>query len=86
MDFEFDGKKSQSNKQKHGVDFNVAKKLWEDPKRVIIPTRHVEEKRHLIIGIIDDKLWSAIYTIRKNIIRIISVRRARTNEKEIYYI
>ena len=37
-----------------------------------------------IIGKINEKIWSAIYTIRNNIIRIISVRRARVNEEKIY--
>ena len=31
MDFEFDKNKSAANKQKHGIDFNEAKQLWDDP-------------------------------------------------------
>jgi uncharacterized DUF497 family protein len=84
MEFEFDLQKSRSNKIKHGIDFIEARNLWEDPQRVIIPTKYVEEKRNLIIGIVKDKIWSGIYTIRNNKIRIISVRRARKNEEEIY--
>lgn len=37
--FEFDPKKSASNKIKHGIDFEQAKKLWEDPNRLIIEAR-----------------------------------------------
>jgi uncharacterized DUF497 family protein len=37
MDFEFDPKKSESNKQKHGIDFNEASKLWVDPNIIEIP-------------------------------------------------
>jgi len=84
MEFEFDSTKSNSNKLKHGVDFIEAQILWNDPQRIIIPTIHVDEERLLIIGSIDEKIWSAIFTVRLNKIRIISVRRARKNEKEIY--
>lgn len=84
MEFEFDEAKSVSNKLKHGIDFSQAKKMWEDPERVIIPARTADEPRHLIIAKIEHITWSAIYTMRKEKIRIISVRKSRQNEKEIY--
>ncbi len=34
MDFEYDIKKSQANKLKHGIDFNEARALWEDSERL----------------------------------------------------
>ncbi|MGD8782573.1 MAG: BrnT family toxin [Ignavibacteria bacterium] len=58
--------------------------IWADPDRIIIPAKNVNEPRYLIIGKINNICWSAIYTIRKENIRIISVRRSRENEKEIY--
>ncbi len=84
MKFEFDKDKSISNKEKHGIDFNQAKEIWEDPDRIIIPAKNIDELRYLIIGKIEEKYWSAIYTIREGNIRKISVRRSRENEKEIY--
>ncbi len=84
MEFEFDPQKSKKNKEKHGIDFVEAQKLWEDPYRIEIPARYVDEPRYLLIGRIKEKYWSAIFTYRSNKIRIISVRRARKNEKEIY--
>lgn len=83
--FEYDKNKSSANKEKHGIDFDTATQLWDDPDRVEISTKYVEEKRILLIAKLDGKLWSAIYTIRKGNIRIISVRKSRKNEKEIYY-
>ncbi|GAB6162735.1 BrnT family toxin [Desulfothermus naphthae] len=77
-------KKTKKNKEKHGIDFVEAQKLWEDPYRVEIPARYVDEPRYLLIGRIKDEYWSAIFTYRSDKIRIISVRRARKNEKEIY--
>jgi uncharacterized protein len=84
MPFEFDEQKSISNKTKHGIDFYETQKLWKDPERVEIPARNLDEPRYMIIGRIGLKIWSSIYTIRKKNIRIISVRKARENEKEIY--
>jgi len=84
MEFEFDPNKSKSNKEKHRIDFLEAQKLWQDPNRIEIPTKYLDEPWYILIGKIKDKYWSAVFTYRKNRIRIISVRRARKNEKEIY--
>ena len=81
---EFDGNKSESNMQKHGIDFETAKMLWKDPNRVEIPSRWLDESRYILIARLENNLWSAVYTIRENRIRLISVRKSRTNEKEIY--
>ncbi len=84
MDFEFDEQKSISNKLKHGIDFIEAQRLWSDPERVEIPAKISDEVRFMIIGRIGSAIWSDIYTIRNKKIRIISVRKARKDEKEIY--
>jgi len=84
MDFEFDPNKSRKNKKKHGIDFIKAKELWNDPDRIEIPTKFLDEPRYVLIGKIDDVFWSAIFTYRGDKIRLISVRRARRNEREIY--
>ena len=84
MPFEFNENKSILNRKKHGINFIEAQNLWNDPERVIIPAREMDEIRNMNIGRIEKTVWSAIYTIRKENIRIISVRKARENEKEIY--
>ena len=80
MEFEWDDKKSVSNKTKHGIDFNAAIELWNDDNRVEIETSYPDEDRHILIGKIGDKLWTAIFTWRGNTYRIISVRRSRKKE------
>lgn len=82
--FEFDPDKSNSNKLKHGIDFIEAQALWDDPNRVIIPAKTIDEMRYLLVAKIGKDFWSAIYTIRNENIRIISVRKSRENEKDIY--
>lgn len=84
MEFEFDPNKSQTNRDKHGIDFVQAQDLWRDPSRVEVPARTVDEPRWLIIGLIDGKYWSAVVTLRQDNIRIISVRRSRVEEVAIY--
>ncbi|HAJ79912.1 MAG TPA: toxin [Fibrobacteres bacterium] len=82
--FDFDVNKSKSNKQKHGIDFIKIQALWEDSDRVEIPARTEDEPRYLIIGKIKNFFWSVIITYREGKIRIISARRSREKEVEIY--
>jgi len=84
MEFEFDLKKSSSNKDKHRIDFKEAQALWNDPHLLEIEARTSDEPRFLLIGMIDGKHWSAVVTYRGDKIRIISVRRSRKEEVELY--
>jgi len=84
MEFDFDTRKSKSNKKKHGIDFFEAQALWDDPDRIVIPAKTIDEPRLIVIGQINQKSWSAIITYRNDKIRIISVRRARMEEVDIY--
>ncbi len=84
MEFEFDLKKSEINKNKHGIDFIEAQLLWEDTDLIEIPARTSDEPRYLVIGMISGKHWSGVVTYRGEKIRIISVRQSRKEEVEIY--
>ena len=84
MKFEYDENKSRSNKLKHNVDFEDAKTVWEDEERTEVKTLFPEETRYLNIGKIDNKLYTVVVTYRDDNIRIISTRRARKKEIEIY--
>ena len=84
INFEFDPKKSQANLDKHGIDFISAQELWNDSYLIEIPAKTTDELRYLVIGQIDGKCWSAVVTPRNGNIRIISVRRSRLEEVEIY--
>ena len=84
MDFEFGPEKSASSKEKHGIDFVEAQALWDDPDLVEVPAHVVDEPRFLVIGRIAGEHWSGIIAYREQRIRIISVRRSRAEEVEIY--
>jgi len=84
MEFEFDNNKSEENKKRHGIDFVEAQMLWDDPDRIEVPARTIDEPRFIVIARIADKYYSGIITYRSEKIRIISVRRSRREEVEIY--
>lgn len=84
MEFEFDEEKSRANREKHGLDFVEAQALWDDPRRIEIPARTTDEPRTLVVASLGDRLWSAVVTQREGRTRLISVRRAREEEKRLY--
>lgn len=85
MDFEYDPEKSKSNKPKHGLDFETAQMLWQDCDRLVFPAQSESEPRWALLGLLDEKVWVAFYTIRGSAIRLISGRRARHNEEQKYH-
>jgi uncharacterized DUF497 family protein len=84
MPFEYDPDKSLLNREKHGIDFDEAQSLWDDENRLEIPAKTVDEPRYLVIGQINGKFRSAMITYRGETVRIISVRRSRDEEMELY--
>ena len=84
MTFEFDRRKSSANRNKHGIDFVDAQAIWRDPDRIEVAARSIDEPRWQVVGRIGRTLWSAFITYRHERIRIISVRRARSEEAARY--
>jgi len=84
MRFEYDPLKSESNKVKHGLDFEEAQALWQDVDRIEAPILRPGERRYLLVGLIGGRHWTAIITYRLDAVRIVSVRRSRHDEVEQY--
>ena len=84
MRFEYDPDKSAANHQKNGIDFEQAQDLWDDPGLLEIPARGLDEPRFLVIGSLNARHWSAVITYRNRSIRLISVRRSRPDEIDLY--
>ena len=85
--FEWDSDKEQINIKKHHIDFDTAMLLFNDDYLDIIDDEHSEsEERHIAIGIVDTVMYlvTAIYTERRERIRIISARRATAEERRMY--
>lgn len=83
INFEYDDHESQANQQKHGISFEEATKLWLVPG-VVIEARTEDEPRFLRIGKWQNKLYSCVFTVRNDVVRLISVRRSREEEEKIY--
>ncbi len=85
MEFEFDENKGATNLEKHKIDFIEAQRIWADPNRLEIPAEKVEEEsRSMVIGKVQNKVWSAVVTYRGSAVRIISVRRSIKKELAAY--
>lgn len=83
-DFEYDDDKSQANLEKHGIDFLDAQALWKDSDLLEFQARSDDEPRFLVIGLIGLRHWPAVVTYRNGTVRLISVRRSRKREAELY--
>ena len=64
MNFEWDESKSNSNKSKHGIDFETSKNIFLDENRIEIIATYPIENRFICIGKLNGKLWTVIFTIR----------------------
>ena len=84
MEFEYDSRKSETNKAKHGLAFEEAQGLWEDADGISFPAPSDDEERFALVGSLRGKLWVAFYTLREGRIRLISVRRPRKGERKLY--
>lgn len=82
--FEFNPDKSQANLVKHGIDFAQAQQLWDDPGMIEVQARSTDEPRSIVIAKLQGKMWSAVITVRRDCVRIISVRRSRPAEVTLY--
>ncbi len=84
MEFEFDSVKDLVSREKHGISLEEARRLWEDEEAIQIPAISETEERFALLASYRSKVWAAFFTYRGGVIRLISVRRARTNEVKLY--
>ena len=88
MEFEWDENKNKTNRDKHSIDFDNAKKVFDDVNKININIENSEEKygekRKMVIGAIVDIIYTVVYTIRNSVYRIISARAASKKERKMY--
>jgi uncharacterized DUF497 family protein len=86
-DFEWDDAKAAQNFAYHGVSFETAKRVFDDP----FATERLDDRadygedRYILIGMVDNRILCVIYTLRNGTIRIISARGAEPSEKRRYH-
>ena len=84
MGFVFDRTKSERNLEKHGIDFEEAQALWDDPDMMQFPIAYKGERRWGVMARYGGSCWVAICTTRGHDVRIISVRKATSKEVSFY--
>jgi uncharacterized protein len=87
MIFDFDPAKDASNRTKHGVRLIFGAKVFEDEDHVVLASfRPIEgEERYKAIGLIEARLWTAVFVERGSTVRLISVRRSNVGEQRNYH-
>jgi uncharacterized protein len=86
MEYEWDDAKNATNLHKHGVDFKIVEDFDWTTAFVIADERFdYGEERRLAIGMIGSRIHVLVFTIRKDRIRVISLRRAKVNERKLYH-
>lgn len=89
MQFEWDAEKAKSNLAKHGVGFELAERVWDDPLHVILPDRveDHEQRWHAIGAVAAEMLLVVVHAYRSDDglrIRIIGARKATRRERRRY--
>ena len=82
--FEYDPDKSAANRAKHGMSLEEAQALWEGPT-IVVQARSDTEARWMLLGLLHGKCYACFFTVRGDIIRLISARRSRRKEERYYY-
>lgn len=83
LNFEYDANKSIKNKEKHNISFEEARLLWDDKNGIVVPANIIDnELRYALIATFKRKCYVAIFTLRDENYRIISVRRCRKTRRK----
>ena len=87
MEFEWEPAKAKTNIRKHRVNFDQATRVFLDPNRIERPDEgdHEGEERWQVLGRVEEFVLVVVYTVRWNLIRIISARRAELDEYFEYW-
>ena len=86
MNFEWDEAKNEANLAKHGIDFRGAQTIWEGTVVTLQSSQpHHGEVHYLAMGLYKGREITVVYTRRGSNLRLISARRARTNERQLYW-
>ena len=84
MRFDWDEAKSELNEAKHGISFDDAIGLWGDVNMVAVRASRNGEPRWVALARMGGRVWAAVYTVRGDTIRLISVRKATAKEAASY--
>jgi len=83
---EWDDNKNQTNIKKHGISFVTAALVFADEDRIEYYDKlhSIDEDRYIVLGCVQGILY-VVYTMREEVVRLISARMATPTERKIYY-
>lgn len=86
MTFEWDPRKNQENQRKHGITLVEVIEVFSDENRIEeLDDRDYGEERWSTIGRLGPDFVFVVYTLRHDVIRLISARKARIDEQKRYF-
>ena len=85
--FQWDDGKAAKNFAKHAITFEMAREVFDDVFAIEWPDDHQDagEQRFAVLGVVEGRILFVVYTMRDEIIRIISARRAESFERRRYH-
>lgn len=85
-EFEWDDAKASATLTKHGISFEQARSVFDDPFAVRIRDirRDYGEERLIVVGVSGDDILFVAYTEREGRMRVVSARRANRHERQAY--
>ena len=85
MEFEWDPKKAEANRRKHGIEFVDAVIIFDDDRAVTLVDDHPREERYLTFGMdAQGRVLAVSYAVRESAIRVISARKTTSRERAQY--
>lgn len=85
MEFEWDPKKAEANRRKHGIEFLDAVIVFDDDRGITLQDEYPTEERYVTFGMdAQGRVLAVCRALRGNTIRIISARKATSRERAQY--
>ncbi|HYG46311.1 MAG TPA: BrnT family toxin [Allosphingosinicella sp.] len=85
MKIEFDPAKREWTLRRRGLDFAQADRIFGEPALTVEDERQeYGEERFLTLGVLNGEVVACVWTQRGEVRRIISLRKARRDERETY--
>jgi len=87
MGSRFDPNKDSINLKAHTLSLAFGDRIFEDDDHLIISSIRLEdrEERFKVVGVVDQKLFTGVFTWRDDLPRFISVRRSNKGEERAYH-
>ena len=85
MEFEWDPKKAETNRRKHGIEFLDAVIVFDDDRGITLIDENQGEERYVTFGMdAQGRVLAVSYALRGDAIRIMSARKASSGERAQY--